>query len=659
MKNAVRMAVGLILGLGGAIFAENQAPVVEAGADQFVPIADGGTALLGLVGEASDDGLPGGPLQYHWEILNHLDGAKFEDTQDSATNLKNPNIIFTDVGSYMLRFTADDGELSSSDTVSITVNYETEQSETQLSETNSGVSYYGWDVDVSGDTFIIGSPNDTVNGTSGAGSVYINKRNGVSWELEQILSKPGTLQENEYFGWSAAIDGDTIVVGCPYETIASHNAAGAVYVFTRSSGVWTYSQQLTADNPETDALFGNSVAIQGNTIIVGEPKYPGYGTAYVFSHTSSWARSAILTPTSPQVGSQFGISVDIDGNTVIVGSDVYDHSSELESGAAYIFVNNGSSWTQQEMLEKATPHEYDHFGNAVAISGDTVVVGAKDANADTFASAGQAFIFVRSQGIWSQQGSALTAGAYAADNNDFGQSVDIEGDTIVIGDPYSIEDENLVGAVYQFKRSTNTWSISQRYLAGGSSDGDLFGYSVAVHSIYIFAGDITRDDSAGGVSVLRTGRPQAPVANSQELYAYQNIPLSIVLTGSDADGGTLSYVVTKEPQHGELSGTAPNLTYQPGSGYSGQDMILFRIFDGLFYSAESAITVQFLNDADFSRDGRVNMNDWAILAANFGRTGVTAGSDPQALGDYADINRDGVIDIADVAVFCDAWMAGL
>lgn len=207
------------------------------------------------------------------------------------------------------------------------------------------------------------------------------------------------------FGYSVAISGDTVVVGSPVDDIATNPDQGSASVFVRSAGIWTEQAVLTASDGQASAYFGWSVAISGNTLVVGAPTvYPG--SAYVFVRTAGvWTQQAKLT--GADAGDfLFGTSVGISGDTIVVGDSHANVGANSGQGRAYVFIRNGGAWMEQARLTASDGGWYDLFGSSVGISGNTVVVGAPSEGDDS--SGGSAYVFGRTEGAWSEQ-AKLTA----------------------------------------------------------------------------------------------------------------------------------------------------------------------------------------------------------------------------------------------------------
>ena len=403
------------------------------------------------------------------------------------------------------------------------------------------------------------------------------------------------IQDN--FGTAVAMSGDTLVVGASGESSnasgvngAQNNnslqSAGAAYVFVRNGDSWSQQAYLKASNPGVFDSFGQSVAISGDTIVVGAPGEDsnatgvnGVGTdpdvffeagaAYVFVRTgTNWSQQAYLKAAdavgvcttagctggcSCAPGDSFGASVAVSGDTVVVGAPFDDSSatgvngnvadnSTTNSGAAYVFVRNGTNWTQQAYLKASNTGEFDSFGNAVTVSGDTVVVGAsgEDSNATTVngdqgnnsaADAGAAYVFVRNGTSWTQQAYLKAANAQSDDR--FGTSIGVADDTVVVG---AVQEDSTAtgvngdasnngirdaGAAYVFHRNGANWTQSA-YLKASNTDkteqSDFFGTSVAISGNLIVVGARNEDSSATGVN--GDGRFNTEI-NSGAAYAYE------------------------------------------------------------------------------------------------------------------------------------------
>ena len=319
---------------------------------------------------------------------------------------------------------------------------------------------FAYSVAISGDTVVVGAPNDD-HGGDYSGSAYIFTRSGGSWTQEAKLTATDAAA-NDSFGWSVAICRGTVVIGARGSINEEGSDSGAVYIFTRSEDVWTQQAKLTASDGAADDHFGCSVSISGETIAIGAQGddyiWDSTGSAYVFMRTGSvWTQQAKLTAANATLMANFGGSVSVSEDTIIVGAAEYGVYGN-DSSSAYIFIRSRGSWVQQAKLTPADITRDKRFGNSVAISGDTVVVGAFGDDEERDRS-GSAYIFKRSGNIWTQQ-SKLNA-FNPAENDRFGCSVSISGWQVIVGALKQDDPEKDSGAVYVFELETGImdWNL--------------------------------------------------------------------------------------------------------------------------------------------------------------------------------------------------------
>jgi len=375
-----------------------------------------------------------------------------------------------------------------------------QQAYLKASNTGSGDNF-GRQVAVSGDTIVVSAPDEDSNATGvngdetnnsagNSGAAYVFVRNGATW-TQQAYLKASNAEATDGFGWSLAASGDTVVIGAYQEDSAatgvngdgSNNGAsssGAAYVFVRSGTSWSQQAYLKASNAGANDVFGISIAMSGDIIVAGAPgedsnatgvngsgsndSASNSGGAYVFVRNgAAWSQQAYLKASNTGINDEFGVSVAASGETVVVGANREDSiasgvngdqasNGAASSGAAYVFVRSGATWSQQAYLKASNPEANDEFGLPVAISGNTIVVAAL--NEDSTAtgvngnqsdngatSAGAAYVFVRNGASWSQQFYLKASNTESLD--EFGQSLAISGDTIVVGT--IDEDSNATG----------------------------------------------------------------------------------------------------------------------------------------------------------------------------------------------------------------------
>jgi uncharacterized repeat protein (TIGR01451 family) len=343
---------------------------------------------------------------------------------------------------------------------------------------------FGIAVSVDANTAVIGADIDDLPGGVNAGSAYVFARSGTAWTQQQKLLSPDTLDSSAFdnVGHSVSVSGDTVVVGAIGDNTLVGGDAGSVYVFVRSGTSWTEQQKLFASDAVASTGFGFSVSASGDTVVVGAvrdvPPF-GPGSAYVFVRSgTTWSQQQKLLASDGAQGDFFGQSVSVSGDTVVVGAYRDDTPAGVDAGSAYVFVRSGTTWSEQQKLVASDGAQGDLFGNSVSISGDTVVVGAYGDDTPAGSFAGSAYVFVRSGTSWTQQQKLLASDG--AQNDHFGFSVSISGDTVVVGaDGDDTPAGGDAGSAYVFVRS-GTWTQQQKLLASDGAAFDIFGSSVSV-----------------------------------------------------------------------------------------------------------------------------------------------------------------------------------
>ncbi len=252
--------------------------------------------------------------------------------------------------------------------------------------------------------------------------------------IDKVSAADGSATDS--FGLSAAVDGDTAVIGAVWDDDHGFNS-GSAYVFVRSGGAWVQQAKLLAPDGAANDNFGRSAGISGDTIVIGAQNDDDHGTdsgsANIFVRTgNTWTWQAKLTASDGAPLDRLGWQIDISGDTVVASSH-RDNDHGPDSGSAYVFVRApDGTWFQEAKLTASDAAPADEFGHAVAISGDTILVGAYK-NDDAGSSSGAAYVFVRSEGgTWTEQ-AKLTA-SNANTGYHFARFLDVDGDTALIVD---------------------------------------------------------------------------------------------------------------------------------------------------------------------------------------------------------------------------------
>jgi hypothetical protein len=357
---------------------------------------------------------------------------------------------------------------------------------------------FGVTIAVDGDTAVIGARLNDDDGLD-SGSAYVFTRTAGVWTEQQKLTASDGAASDQ-FGLAVAVDGDTVVIGAEADD-DDGSSSGSAYVFTRSAGVWTEQQKLTASDAATGDWFGSSVAVAGDTAIIGAEREDengsNSGSAYVFTRSAGvWTEQQKLTASDGFDFDDFGDSMAIDGDTAVIGARFGDLSNlfaESDFGAAYVFTSSFGVWTEQQKLIASDGAKEDQFGFSVSVDGDTAVIGARLDEGDT----GAAYVFTRSAGVWTEQ-QKLTASDGAA-GHEFGYSVAVGGDTAVIGAWMDNDNGDESGSAYRFTRSAGVWSEQAKLIASDIAAFDHFGQAVAMSGGTTVVG-ATRDDDKGSAS---------------------------------------------------------------------------------------------------------------------------------------------------------------
>jgi hypothetical protein len=450
---------------------------------------------------------------------------------------------------------------------------------------------------ISGDTLVIGSDFEASNATGingnqfdnsakESGGVYVFVRNGTMW-AQQAYIKASNTGMFDHFGAAVALSGDTLAVGAPLEASNSTGintgnqadngafGAGAVYVFVRKNGNWTQQAYIKASNTQpplsneiTSDGFGRSIALSGDTLAVGalgedsdstgvnrdqnNNNAQGAGAVYVFIRDgSTWSQQAYIKASNTGTGDSFG-TVALSKDTLAVGAigesskatgvngDQADNSA-FGAGAVYVFVRNGTNWTQQAYIKASNTMALNAFGSPLAISGDTLAVTAlgEDSNAtgingnqaDTSANnAGAVYVFARHDSIWTQQVYIKPSNTAALDS--FGASLSLSGDMLAVGSPNENGDAtgvngnqndntafNGAGAVYVFNFDGSKWA-QRLYVKASNTGPDEFGRSAAISSDTLVIAAPHESSGAVGIDPLN-GQTDNSVRDAGAFYIFR------------------------------------------------------------------------------------------------------------------------------------------
>lgn len=348
--------------------------------------------------------------------------------------------------------------------------------------------YCGSAVDVKGDLAIVGAWGATVEqpfpliNQGAAGVAYVYRKVGSTWTLEAQV-KANDFQALDFYGQGVAIDGTRAAVGSYGDDNVFSTNTGSLYVLRYVHEQWLQEAKLVPSPLlQSPAQFGKSVAIEGTTIVAGGPHYDQplgvTGIAYVFEHNgTSWVQTVQLLNTSPMHGERFGADVALSGDTIVVGAPRWDCNGGGMTcvGAAFVFRRVAGTWTQEAKLTALDGAAADFFGGGVDIEGDAVVVGAEQAGASG-AGSGAAYVFRRTGTTWSQEAKLVPIDGAAGAA--FGRSVALSGSTVVVGAP--LDPTTGRGSAHVFRHENGAWVQVSKVTLPGASVAAEAGAAVAV-----------------------------------------------------------------------------------------------------------------------------------------------------------------------------------
>ncbi len=625
--------------------------------------------------------------------------------------------------------------------------------------------FFGFSVLVQGDTAFIGAPSMG----RGPGRVYVLTRTNGVWNQTQVLTGKSDVTSTppnwqNFFGWSMAVSGDTLVVGALQAWGGSGGPFGAAYIFTRSSEGWTQTAELQLTDGRTPSRsFGYAVAISGNTLVIGSP-YPGIinmplasyeGRAYVYTQSDGqWSMTQELAPSdaaAPPVFLDFGRAIAFDGTTLMIGAPGTDGCSPYPAcyapGVVYAFADTDGSWTQVQRLTASDGVVEDRFGISLAISGDTALIGASRADIGQNVNQGAAYVFDKANGVWAQGQKLVAPDGVPYDQ--FGLAVALDGAIALVGEWSDGTGDHppppKAGVAYEFSATDGDWSLNREFTASQGALDDLFGKAVAVDGDTLLIGepDIPiGDNPIGGAAYLYGGanlalslsapagaepgksylsqaivtnnaatasppvavtlsvpvaatfvsaratqgscnqaagrvtcnfgqisgnagtakaeielKPKgsvgtvvrtvvgisraippitasaatqvdtAPVAEGGKLVTMAATPATGTLQATDADGDSLTFAIVAQAKHGKVSlddASKGTYTYTPAADYVGSDSFSFKANDGILDSAPAVVTIT----VKASNHPPVAENGSLTTAENEAANGTLSASDP-------------------------------
>ncbi len=447
---------------------------------------------------------------------------------------------------------------------------------------------FGYAVAIDGNTMIVGAPgedssgnapntDDNGNSRTDSGAAYVFVYENSAW-TQQAYLKARNSSAGDRFGSAVAIDGDRVLIGSPLEDAATTGVngiggddtvrdSGAAYLFIRNGTTWTQEAYIKQSNPDLEDYMGTSVALSGNTLVLGAPgedsnaqginenesdnTSEASGAAYLFTlENGLWAQSAYLKNSASAAGHTFGTAVQISGDIIAIGAP------KNGSGAVTIFTKNNSNWSETAIITSTTPRPDEDFGAALSLEGNSILIGApghdgssSDVNGTRddgeLPNSGAAYLFSNIAGTWSE-GTFLKA-SNPESGDRFGRSVSLSGSRILVGS--ALEDslaqgqngnaldngsENS-GALHLYTEENGNWRHEIYLKSSNSGTNDLFGHSVSLSGDFFISGASSESGSANGINPIHDDN--AP--NAGAVYFYDlNFTSPADLTVEDSSGVT-------------------------------------------------------------------------------------------------------------------------
>ena len=369
------------------------------------------------------------------------------------------------------------------------------------------------------------------------------------WPEQKIVASDGAPGNN--FGYSLAIFGDTAAVSSYQAVIDGQFAQGAVYVYDATGGIWSETQKLIASDGTAFAQFGEAVALDGETLLVSANGMDGFaGAVYVFTRTDAgWTETQKLTSSDAAGLDNFGWSVAISGTTALIGAPYADIDGASDQGAAYVFTNIEGTWTETGKLVASDGTTMDNFGRAVAIEGATLLVGSVNASVDDHVGQGADSGFELSGGVWSESQKLVASDGVEFDN--FGQAVALSGTTALIGSPLAEK-----AYVFE-RDSTGWNEAATLAASDGPDASRYFGYALDLDGnravVGAFDADVDGNTFQGAAYVFDAtdgGWTETQKLVASDGAAYENFGIAVGVSGRNVLAGAYYASVDGRPAQG-------------------------------------------------------------------------------------------------------------
>jgi len=310
---------------------------------------------------------------------------------------------------------------------------------------------------------------------------------------------PTDISENDFFGNSISISNNYLVIGTK-GLYSWHGSYAYIYKFNSENNRWEESKKLIPEEENEDIDFGQSVSMSGDYVAIGAKGDRGKGSytgaVYIYKNTDTvWSNHQKLTATDGEEYDIFGCSVSIYKNYLIVGAYGDDSNGEYAAGSAYIFKLKNGDWYEQIKIVPSDGERMDYFGSAVSISENFAIIGSYNDD-DNGENSGSVYIFFREGSSWSFHSKIVPIDGVSQAK--FGCSVSISNNFALIGAEF--DNENAINSgsayVYQYNEDTDTWNQYTKLIGCDTVKGDNFGHSVAIYNSFLAIGSIYNNNGS-------------------------------------------------------------------------------------------------------------------------------------------------------------------
>jgi len=352
-------------------------------------------------------------------------------------------------------------------------------------------SKFGSSVAISGHRLVVGAPEVSLSASSN-GAAYVFEQNGAGWIQTAVLTANDAMDFDE-FGISVAIDGDTILVGADAVDGPLSGGVGAVYAFEFNGAQWVQTQKFQASDGASGGFFGFKLALLGDTAVVGRfwdsAAAVHAGSAYVFTRSAStWTETQKLLPSPARVEDNFGYALDLSADRIVVAAPerFWSGPSDRQLGRVFVYSKNSGIWTEQAVLGASNATAQDQFGISVSIDGDQLAVGAWQEFFSTAMSGnGKALVFDWTGNVWQETQSIAAFDGHLEE--EFGASVALQGSWLLVGAP-SRDAFPLWGGTYVYQKGPAGWTFASLLLPDPNPSLSWAGNALAIDGNYAVAG---------------------------------------------------------------------------------------------------------------------------------------------------------------------------